>query len=56
MDFKSTPSDLNQAGNSAIRIYSGKPELKPVKTQISIRLLKSVCLMLVLFATENFTP
>jgi hypothetical protein len=51
MDFKSTPSDRNHAGSRPIKIYKGKPELKPVKMQISMRLLKSVCMILGLFVT-----
>jgi len=34
IDFKSTSAERNQAGTKEIRIYSGKPELKPVSTQI----------------------
>jgi hypothetical protein len=54
MAFKSTPSERNQAGNNEIRIYSGKPELKPVKMQMSMCLLNSACLILilVLFVTK----
>ena len=53
MDFKSTPSERNHAGNNAIKIYSGKPELKPVNIQMSMRLLSSTSLMFVLFFTGD---
>ena len=51
MTFKSTFSERNHAGKREIRIYSGKPELKPVKMQISMCLLNSTRLMFVLFVT-----
>ena len=53
MAFKFTPSERNHAGNRAISIYSGKPELKPVNMQMSMRLLSSTPLMLVLFVTGH---
>jgi hypothetical protein len=55
MAFKSTPSERNHAGNREIRIYSGKPELKPVKMQMSMRLLSNTRLMLVLFVTGHLS-
>ena len=45
MALRFTPSLRNQAGNKLIKIYSGKPELKPVKIQMSIFLLTSDCQM-----------
>ena len=46
IDFKSTPSERNQAGKRLMRIKSGKPDVKPVKTQINMRLFISACQML----------
>jgi hypothetical protein len=48
MTLRSTPSERNQAGNSAIKIYNGNPELKPVKMQISMCLLNNAFLIGVL--------
>src|SRR6187551_3217849 len=39
--FRSTCSVRSHAGSRLIRMYSGSPELKPVKTQISIRRLNN---------------
>lgn len=41
MAFRLTPSLLSQAGNRLTKMYSGKPELKPVKMHINIFLLIS---------------
>src|SRR6266550_477632 len=37
MTLRSICSDLNQAGTSVSNRYNGRPDAKPVKTQISIR-------------------
>src|ERR1700674_4458625 len=41
IDLRSTCSERSQAGISVIRMNSGRPELKLVKTQINIRRLNS---------------
>ena len=41
MAFRLTPSLRSQAGSRLTKMYKGKPELKPVKMQISIFWLMS---------------
>ena len=46
MVFRSICSLRNQAGMRLIRKYSGRPEVNPVKIQISIRRVKICCQIL----------
>ncbi len=41
IDRRSTCSERSQAGNRLMSRYSGRPELKPVNTQMSMRRLNS---------------
>ena len=52
MAFKLTPSLRSHAGNKLIKMNSGKPELKPVNTQISMRLLNKISLMALTLLTQ----